>query len=74
MGSSLMIFSKQTYCYNNDFLTGVVLHAVYYACFGHPWVDINGPKVEHDEDERMLIVSYYRQGECLLLQLKILHW
>ena len=43
--------------------TGLVLHGVYYACFGHPWVDINGPKFSRDEDEKTLVIAYYRQGK-----------
>lgn len=46
-----------------SYLTGVVLHAVYYSCFGHPWVDINGPTVTRDADEKTLVLAYYRQGQ-----------
>ncbi|XP_047740699.1 uncharacterized protein LOC108682971 isoform X3 [Hyalella azteca] len=46
-----------------SYFIGIVLHGVYYACFGHPWVDINGPKFQKDEDEKTWIVSYYRQGK-----------
>ncbi|KAG0722111.1 Ankyrin-1 [Chionoecetes opilio] len=45
-----------------SYLTGVILHAVYYSCFGHPWVDINGPSVHRDSDEGTLVLSYYQQG------------
>nr|XP_053630537.1 uncharacterized protein LOC128687232 [Cherax quadricarinatus] len=46
-----------------SYLTGVILHAVYYSCFGHPWVDINGPTVSRDPDEGTLVFAYYRQGQ-----------
>ncbi|KAK4313729.1 hypothetical protein Pmani_014950 [Petrolisthes manimaculis] len=46
-----------------SYLTGVILHAVYYSCFGHPWVDINGPSVSRDRDEGTLVLAYYRQGQ-----------
>ncbi|XP_064096814.1 uncharacterized protein LOC135208498 isoform X2 [Macrobrachium nipponense] len=46
-----------------SYMTGVVLHAVYYSCFGHPWVDINGPTVTRDADEKTLVLAYYRQGQ-----------
>ncbi|XP_045107330.1 uncharacterized protein LOC123502158 isoform X2 [Portunus trituberculatus] len=46
-----------------SYLTGVILHAVYYSCFGHPWVDINGPSVHRDLDEGTLVLSYYQQGK-----------
>lgn len=53
-----------------SYIIGVVLHAVYYACFGHPWVDINGPKFEKDEDEKTWIIAYYRQGKMNKLTVK----
>ncbi|XP_027215581.1 uncharacterized protein [Penaeus vannamei] len=46
-----------------SYLIGVILHAVYYSCFGHPWVDINGPSLTHDRDEGVLVLAYYRQGQ-----------
>ncbi|XP_042233704.1 uncharacterized protein LOC121873891 [Homarus americanus] len=46
-----------------SYLTGVILHGVYYGCFGHPWVDINGPSVTRDPDEGTLVLQYYRQGQ-----------
>ncbi|XP_068235369.1 uncharacterized protein [Palaemon carinicauda] len=46
-----------------SYLIGVILHAVYYSCFGHPWVDINGPTVTRDADEKTLVLAYYRQGQ-----------
>lgn len=33
------------------------------SCFGHPWVDINGPSVHRDPDEGTLVLSYYQQGK-----------
>ncbi|XP_063855816.1 LOW QUALITY PROTEIN: uncharacterized protein LOC135097735 [Scylla paramamosain] len=46
-----------------SYLTGIILHAVYYSCFGHPWVDINRPSVHRDADEGTLVLSYYQQGK-----------
>lgn len=34
-----------------------------YSCFGHPWVDINGPTVKRDPDEGTVVVAYYHQGQ-----------
>lgn len=45
-----------------SYIIGVILHGVYYGCFGHPWVDINGPTITRDRDEGTWMLSYYRQG------------
>lgn len=36
---------------------------IHCSCFGHPWVDINGPSVSRDRDEGTLVLAYYRQGQ-----------
>lgn len=33
------------------------------SCFGHPWVDINGPTLSRDPDEGTFVLAYYRQGQ-----------
>ncbi|KAB7507544.1 Ankyrin-3 [Armadillidium nasatum] len=45
-----------------SYIIGVILHGVYYGCFGHPWVDINGPTLTKDPDDGTWILAYYRQG------------
>ncbi|XP_071522835.1 uncharacterized protein [Panulirus ornatus] len=45
-----------------SYLIGVILHAVYYSCFGHPWVDINGPTVSRDPDEGTLGLGLLPSG------------
>ena len=45
-----------------SYIIGVVLHSVYYGCFGHPWVDINGPNLSRDHDENTWVLSYYKQN------------
>ncbi|MCL4131732.1 UNVERIFIED_CONTAM: hypothetical protein GTU68_053326 [Idotea baltica] len=45
-----------------SYIIGVILHGVYYGCFGHPWVDINGPTLSKDPEDGTWVLAYYRQG------------
>ena len=44
-----------------SYIIGVVLQYIYYGCFGHPWVNINGPNVEKIS-EKTVLVSFYKEG------------
>ncbi|KAB7495815.1 putative ankyrin repeat protein [Armadillidium nasatum] len=51
-----------------SFIIGVVLQYVYYACFGHPWVNINGPSVEKMKNGDT-VISFYKEGgetQCVI--------
>ncbi|XP_076044975.1 uncharacterized protein LOC143027554 isoform X2 [Oratosquilla oratoria] len=57
----IFIITSVVLCTMSLFI-GVILHGVYYGCFGHPWVNINGPTLTHNPEESTWILAYYREG------------